>query len=169
MKALPEIRREIAYLDNLLKPIADQPVDINDPNWEAKLEALDPLDQAGVKEQTQDLISEVLARYVDGTESEREGLREMFHEFSAFAWAATPREAPTTRTGLHAHLVLLSIQDQGKDPRDVMMAIDVMISTATKCGLDIQPQLVEVAEISSSRNRYGMGSMKEIMLSRLLQ
>jgi hypothetical protein len=166
MKALSEIRREIAYLDSLLKPIADQPVDFNDPNWVAKLEGLDPLAQAGVKAQAQDLISEVLGRYVDGTESEREQLRKMFQEFGSFAWAATPREPTTSQAGLRAHLVLLSIQDQGKDPRDVIMAIDRLKSTATQHGLDIQTLLAEVAEISSSRSKYGMGSMREILLTR---
>jgi hypothetical protein len=163
MKALSEIRRGIAYLDGLLKPLAHRPIDINDLDWLAKMEGWDPLDQAGIKTQAQDLLSEILARYVEGPESDREELRLMFQEFGSFAWAATPREAPTSPSGLRAHLVLLSLQDQGTDPRDVLVAIDCLISAATKCGVDIQPLLAEVAEISSSRNRYGMGSMREIM------
>lgn len=108
MKALSEIRREIAQLDRLLKPIADQPVDINDPGWDAKLKTLDPLAQAGVKAQAQDLISEILSRYVDGNESEREELRAMFRDYDSFAWTAMPREPTTSLPSLWAHLVLLS-------------------------------------------------------------
>jgi hypothetical protein len=166
MKTLSEFKREIARLDPLLKPIADRPVDITDPNWAAKLVGFDPLEEAGVKRQAQDLLSEILVRYVDGTNSDREELRQMFQEFGSFSWAARLREEPINRAGLRAHLILLSIQDQGTDPRDSMMAIDGLISIAMKQGEDIRPLLAEVAEISSTQSRYGMGSMKEILLSR---
>lgn len=138
MKSLSRTRREIAHLDRFLKPIADQPVDNNDSHWVAKLEALDPLALAGVKAQAQDLISEILSLYVDGTESEREELRAMFREFDSFAWAAAPREPTTSQAGLRAHLVLLSIRDQGRDPRDAFVSIDGLKSTANQHGLDFR-------------------------------
>jgi len=166
MKSLREIRREIAYMDELLEPIARRLIDVFDPDWPAKRQGWDPLDEAGIKAQAQDLLAEVLARYVDGPESERKELRRMFQEFGSYAWAAKPREALASRNGLRTRLVLLSLQDQGTDPRDTILAIDRLIAEAARCGVDIRPLLAEVAEISSSQDRFGMGSTKKIMQAR---
>ena len=89
----------------------------------------------------------------------------MFQELSSFSWAATPQEAPVSGAWLWAHLVLLSIQDQGQDPRDLMMGIDVLKAKATQGGLDFETLLTKAADLSSSQDRYGMGSTRQIMLS----
>lgn len=157
MKALSEIGREIAYLDSRLNPIANQTVTDLD-SFEKMMKESDPLTLAGVKVQAQDLISEVFARYFDGSESEREELRQMFQKYSSFTWAAWPREPTTTHAGLRAHFVLLSLKYPGIDPIDQTAEINNLKSTAIEHGLDIQAIFAEVAKISK-------GSFKDILLT----
>jgi len=163
MKPITELISEIAPFDAILKPIANMPVDITDPDWLEKLSAIDPLSRVGIKSQAENLLSLILARYAEGTEEDRKALREAFQTFRSFAWAATPKAAPPTRAGFRAHLLLLSIQDQGDDPRDTLMSIEHLRSAALHSGVDIGPLMQETAELSSSIDRYGMGSMKEML------
>jgi hypothetical protein len=61
-------------------------------------------------------------------------------------------------------LVHLSALDQGDDARDMIVAIDFLCREARAEGIDVDPILREVAEMSSTENRMGMGSSREILL-----
>jgi hypothetical protein len=50
------------------------------------------------------------------------------------------------------------------DTRDELLTLRDLCESATNAGVDTAPILVEVAGISSDVDRYGMGSIKEILL-----
>ncbi len=61
MDKLPEWQEWIALLDTMIKPIANRPVDITDPNWFTKLQNFpNPSEEAGVRKETEELLSEVI-------------------------------------------------------------------------------------------------------------
>jgi hypothetical protein len=50
------------------------------------------------------------------------------------------------------------------DTRDELLTLWDLCESAKNAGIDIAPILVEVAGVSSDVDRYGMGSIKEILL-----
>ncbi len=57
---LDEWKERIALLDESIKAIAKRPIDITNPNWVAKLKTfLNPLEDVGVKAETENLLSEL--------------------------------------------------------------------------------------------------------------
>ena len=102
-------------LEEKLRPIAKRTVDITRPGWFERLQAGGPpLDEAGVRDAVEKLLAEIIAGYAQGTDQTREALRRLFQEYSSLAWAATLPVPRTTLDGLRQHLILFSIEDQGR-------------------------------------------------------
>jgi hypothetical protein len=157
----------VAAIDRRLQPVADRPVNQADPNWAEKLRGGDPLDEAGVREEAQDVLHELLDAYATGDERTRDAIRSLFGRFSAFAWATTVRSPRTTREGARVHLLHFSVLDQGKDPRDAKLWLDGMVDDARRAGVAIEALLNEVAELSSRQDRYSWGSTRDWLIRRL--
>jgi hypothetical protein len=161
---LAAIEEDVALLDAVLEPIATAPVDITDPEWMAKLEqAPHPLDRAGVRPEAEAVLTEILTRYA-ADDAVRPGLRALVDRHTSFRWAVNPR-FPATPEGVRSALLLLSVRDQGADTRDELMALWAVCDEARAARVDVGPILREVAAMSSDVDRYGMGSVREILLA----
>jgi hypothetical protein len=157
---------QIMQLDERLRPIAKRTVDVRDPGWFERLQnGLSPLDEAGVRMEVENLLPELIAAYAKAKEQERATIRRFFSEYSSFAWAAALKEVKRTATGLRQHLILFSMQDQGKDSRDAQLALQELCREATTARIAIVPLLREIAAISSTIDKYGMGSTRDILLN----
>ncbi|TQM84040.1 hypothetical protein FHX81_6478 [Saccharothrix saharensis] len=157
------IEEDVALLDAVLEPVAKAPVDLSDPDWMVKLRAAPhPLDRAGVRPEAEAVLAEILDRYA-ADEVARPGLRALFDRYTSFRWAVNPR-FPTTPDGVRSALLLLSVRDQGADTRDELMALWALCDEARAAGVAVDPILREVAAISSDVDRYGMGSVRDILL-----
>jgi hypothetical protein len=155
----------IKELDERLRPIANRPVDISEPNWLDRLQrATPPLDEAGVRTSAQALLEEIISAYAQSTESMRAATRELFRKYHAFSWAATSPERPTTVKTLEQHLMLFSIKDQGRDSRDALVTLGEICQEATAAGVDLRPALEQAAALSSPSNPFGMGSTQQMLL-----
>jgi hypothetical protein len=88
----------------------------------------------------------------------------MFAEYRSFAWAAALSTPRTSVEGLRQHLILFSMKDQGRDSRDALLTVQEIVREADTAGVDKAAALREVAVMSSSTNRYGMGSTRDILL-----
>lgn len=164
MESLSEIKGAIARLDEKLAPIANRPIDISDPNWLGKIIKVPPdLDEADIRSQVETLLMEVLALYVQSDEMTRASLRDLFHEYKAFSWAAAiPQEL--TPQGFRHQLLLFSLKDQERDPRDAILWLQDICRNAQSAGVELSPILDEVGQLSSEINRFGMGSTKALIL-----
>ena len=152
-------------LEECLRPIAKRPVDITKPGWNVRLmQSPHPLDEAGVRSQAEALLEELIAFYRTRGEDEREAIRRLFVEYSAFAWAANFSFGPTSEENLRRHLLLFSIKDQGRDSRDALLCLQDLCREARKAGVSLAQLLREVAELSSGANKYGMGSTREMLI-----
>jgi hypothetical protein len=164
MKSLSEIEVEIARFDQLLTPIAKRPVDISDPGWVEKLKNRTPaLDEAGIRAPVEALLLETLEQYANGDEGTRVTLRDLFHRYHAFSWAASLPQDPNPE-GFRRQLLLLSLKDQGMDPRDEILWLQSICKRARLAGVDLKPTLELVAGLSSDVDRFGMGSTKNLLL-----
>jgi hypothetical protein len=156
----------ILAIDERLKPIATRPVDITAPGWVAMLKNLRPLDDAGVRSATEELLQRLVDEYASGDDAARTSIRALFRQFPAFAWAAELAVPKTTATGFRAHLLHFSMLDQGPDPRDATLSLDHLVGSAQAAGIDVSAILSEVAALSSREDRYRWGSTGDWLLRR---
>src|SRR5215471_8095572 len=116
VQSIDDFELRIAELDRRLRPIADRPVDITKPGWGVRLvQGPHPLDEAGVRLEAELLLREVIKFYQASSEECRQAIRKLFEENRAWAWAASLRLNPTNEENFREHLLLFSIQDQGRD------------------------------------------------------
>ena len=142
-------------LDQRLRPIANRPVDITDPGWLSKLQAASPaVDRAGVRDECEALLGELVAAYERGDEDIRQAIRRLFREFPAFAWAATPPGDYSTPSGLREHLIHFSMLDQGRDPRDALLSLDGILDAARRAGTPTRDVLEQAAAMSNGESIY---------------
>lgn len=156
-------RVKIATLNRKLKPIAEQPVDPNDTQWEERMRnGPKPLDQAGVRAEAEAVLKTILDAYAAGDAPMRTSIRQLIAENRAFAWATGVPIPATTEQGFRQHLLWLSAIDQAQDLRDTILTIHELCRTATAAGVDTAPIVAEVAELSSDEASL-VGSLKTIL------
>jgi len=163
--ALENWELQMMELEERLRPIAQRPVDVTQPGWVERLKAgAPPLDQAGVLNGAERLLDEMIDVYAQDTEETRAAIRRLFTEYRSFAWAAALSVPPTSVTGLRQHLTLFSMKDQGRDSRDALLTLQEICREAVAAGVNTALVLREVAGLSSSANKYGMGSTRDMLL-----
>ncbi|HEX7303966.1 hypothetical protein [Lentzea sp.] len=163
--SLPDLERRVAQLDEVLRPIAQRRVDLTNPNWAADLaNARPPVEEAGVSDEAEAALADLLDHYERGDEPTRAAVRAIFDRCTSFRWAATLPFDETALRSYRSRLVKVSAIDQGPDPREVLVELWSLADRARAAGIDLVPTLVEVAGMSSDVDRYGMGSTREILL-----
>ena len=164
---LVDVEREMAWLDAAYRPVVNSPVDAavrDDPeSWGAAVGA--ELGRLGVHDRAEAAVRAVIEVYAAGGETRRAAVRRLFDRYPSFRWAAhLPREWDTAEE-FRAHLIHLSARDQGSDTRDEILALRDLCDRALTLGIDTGPILDEVAAMSSDEDRYGMGSMRHVILA----
>jgi len=162
-----DVEREMAWLDAVYRPVVTSPVDVavrDDPDaWGAAVKA--ELDRLAVYDRAEAAVRAVVAVYAAGDETVRAAVRRLFDRYTSFRWAAhLPREWDTAEE-FRAHLIHLSARDQGADTRDEILGLRDLCERALGLGIDTGPILDEVAAMSSDEDRYGMGSMRSVLLA----
>ena len=162
MKDLSEYEIQVLEIDESIRPIATRPVDTNDPNWMTLLRQREPLDEAGVRSNTETLLGTLVNEYQESDADTRKAIRGLFVNYKYFAWAATLPILPTTEEGFRTHMILFSMRDQGYDSRDAILTLQEFCERARAASVSIGPILRKVAELSSDENKYGMGSTRHL-------
>jgi hypothetical protein len=164
---LAEIEREIAALDAAYRPVAKAPVEpgaLDDVAAAARRVQAD-LDALGVEARARSILQTVVARYADGDEAVRAAIRRLFDRHTSFRWAAhLPADGADPAAAFRAQLICVSARDQGSDTRDELLGLTDLCRRARRAGVAVEPILAEVAAMSSDVDRYGMGSMRSILL-----
>jgi hypothetical protein len=161
---LIDIEAEMARLDTIYRPVATKPVDVADldANTGAAIEA--DLARLAVADQSVAVLRAVIELYAAGDEVVRAAVRQLFDRYPSFRWAAhLPRDWDTAEE-FRARVVHLSARDQGTDTRDEILALQDLRDQAQRAGIEADPVLDEVAAMSSDVDRYGMGSMRRVIL-----
>jgi hypothetical protein len=119
------------------------------------------LGRLAVDDRAEAAVRAVVEVYAAGGET----VRRLFDRYTSFRWAAhLPREWDTAEE-FRAHLIHLSARDQGSDTRDEILALGDLCDRALGLGIDTGLILDEVAAMSSDEDRYGMGSMRRVILA----
>ncbi|GIH02634.1 hypothetical protein Rhe02_07010 [Rhizocola hellebori] len=160
------IEREMSDLDAMYRPIAKNPVDLDDlrafENLGAAIKV--KLDRLGVSERAEAVLHAIVQSYAGGDQTVREAIRRLFDRYTSFRWAAyLPRQWHTAEE-FRDRLIVMSAHDQGADTRDEILALQDLCNRAAEYGIDVDSILDEVAAMSSDVDRYGMGSMQSVFL-----
>lgn len=161
---IDSIEARVALVDAALRPLAQRPVDTADPDWAEKTRQRPaPMDEAGVRAEAESALRALIAVYAQGDETVRESVRGLLSRRTSFRWAVHLPVEPTPE-GFRQRLLHMSAVDQGNDTRDELLSLRDLCADARTAGIDIRPILAEVAELSSRKDKYGMGSMRDILL-----
>jgi hypothetical protein len=153
-------------LDGLVRPIATRPVDISDPAWVDTATAhINPLDEAGVRDEASSLVSQIVDTYPRVTADERARIRGLFAAHRSLGWAAGfLRPFSADASTLRPQLLLFSILDQGSDSRDALVWLRGFCAQEWADRAALPSALREIAALSSAVDLYGMGSTQAMLL-----
>jgi hypothetical protein len=169
MADLLQLEARMKALDQQISPIANQTVDIAalmKRKKEGNAPVFSALEQAGVKSEAEALIEDLIAAYRSGNDAARDHIRAMLSGHESFDWAVGfPPVVPDPAENFRRQLLRLSMSDQGRDARDLMMALEGRHREALAAGVNLAPIAEEIAALSSDKDRYGMGSTKQIFLN----
>jgi hypothetical protein len=164
---LGEIEDEMACLDVRYEPVARVPVDVSslDAVMTMGVTIGEELARLGVDDRAEAVLRAVIRLYAGGDEATRTAVRQLFDRYGLFRWAAHLPRDWSTAGDFRARLIHLSARDQSADPRDEILTLQVLCDRAREHDIDIEPILDDVAAMSSDVDRYGMGSMRTIILT----
>ncbi|WP_105968988.1 hypothetical protein [Streptomyces geranii] len=161
---IDSIEEQVALVDAAVRPIAERPVDTSDPDWADKMRQRPAaMDEAGVRTEAEAALRALIAVYAQGDEVLRASVRGLFSRYTNFRWAVHLPVEPTPE-GFRWRLLHMSAVDQGNDTRDELLALRDLCADARTAGIDLGPILREVAELSSREDKFGWGSMRDILL-----
>jgi hypothetical protein len=160
---LAELICRVEQLDAKLKPIATRRVRFEDVRKHVTAGCA-PLDEAGIRAEGHAVVRDLIETYACSDDNVRHTLRNLLADNPSFTWAATLPWAPLTRERLRDHLLLFSMKDQERDTRDALLQLRTLCTEANTLRIDIAPVLAEVAALSSTDDRYGWGSTRELLL-----
>ncbi len=154
-------------LDASLQPIATRPVDIGDPEWVDQARAnVNPLDEAGVRDETATLTAKILDAYPRVTAEQRDRIRGLFAAHRSLGWGVGfLRSLSADASTLRPQLLLFSILDQGSDSRDALVWLRAFCAQERADRAALPAALREIAALSSAVDRYGMGSTQAMLLN----
>ncbi|MEV6349130.1 hypothetical protein [Actinoplanes sp. NPDC051851] len=120
--SLAAVREDVAVIDELLREIAERPVDLSDPGWLPRLRrGPAAVDEAGVAAEAGAALTALLDAYEK--EEDRAEVREIFRAHRYFRWAVHLPGEWESAAELRRHLMHVSAMDQGADPRDQLLTI----------------------------------------------
>lgn len=161
-QTLQELEDALSRIDAKLRPIAKRRVDLSNPNWFNEMtQGAAPVDRAGVRADAQALMKTLVRDYAVADAGWRAGARALYRRFDSFGWGVPAPFDAATPAGFRAHLILFSLEDQGKDPRDAKLQLDHLIQQAGKGRIDAGPLLREVAALCGEDDPYGWGPTRQ--------
>jgi hypothetical protein len=163
---LAEARSRMAALDAVYRPVAKAPVDLSDPEAFKTMgqRITAALAELAVDDEAEAVLRSLIALYEAGDDQIRVTIRRLFDRYTSFRWAAHLPRDWNTAADFRDRLIHMSACDQGADTRDEILALQALCDRARLAGIDVNPILDEVAAMSSGVDRYGMGSMRYVLL-----
>jgi hypothetical protein len=130
---------------------------------EALTAAPHPVDEIGVRGEVEAFFSEIVGCFESLDEDQRQQLMALMAENHNLMYCAVTGVDRDSREGLYQELILFILDDQGRDPRDAMLALDGLAERARKLGLHPRRLFRKLAPLASDRDRYGWGSTREFL------
>lgn len=155
-------------LNTLLRPIVNKPFDVNTTDWEEQLERRQhPADAAGLRNEIETLFEEIIDHFEGLSPHQRRQIEELMYENKALIYAATIKADPSTHDGFRRAMILFVIKDQGEDTRDAILELSAYHAKAEEQGINVRTIFKDMADIASTRNKFGWGTTRNLFLKYL--
>jgi hypothetical protein len=152
-------------LDKQLHPIVHAEVDISASDWLKQLEnSPHPADALGLRNEITSLFNQIVASFESLNAKQRQRVIDLMDEKGSLIYSAVLDVDRSTTEGFRKHMILFVIEDQGKDTRDAIVTLDHYRKDAEKHGIDVDSIFQEMAKIASTRDKYGWGTTRSLLL-----
>lgn len=142
--------------------------DLNVTDWEAQLERRQhPADASGLRNEIETLFEEIIDQFEGLSPQQRTQIIELMNEYQALIYAATIKADPSTYDGFRRAMILFVIKDQGKDTRDAILELSAYHAKAKNQGIDVGTIFKDMADIASTRDKFGWGTTRDLFLKYL--
>ncbi len=154
------------FLNQQLKPIVKVEIDINAPDWEEQLASgPHPADESGLRKQIESLFNEIVAQFEFFDSDQRQQIIDLMAQNDSLMYSAVIDADRNTPDGFRKNMILFVIDDQGKDTRDSIVSLTHYREEAEKHGIDLDSIFKEMAAISSTRDKFGWGTTRDLFLN----
>ncbi len=155
----------VTSLERTLNPVVKREVDINTPDWKEQLDnSPHPADETGTREELACLFNDFVDVFPALSHDQRLQLIDFLYENESVMYSAVINADPRTEDGFRHHIILYILDDQGRDTRDAILALDALRRTGEKAGLNVTRIFRELAEMASDRDKFGWGSTRHLLL-----
>lgn len=153
---------DLLRLDEAIRPIAEREVDL-DTLGDERFRP-DPLGEADIREEAQDLILAILLALAHADPAGRHEIRQLVSRYPSFFWAAYPTDADTPQATLRRNLLHFALIDQWPDTRDAFLWLGKLAEWPGIPAEDVASLAREVAPLASDEDRYGWGNTRAMLL-----
>ncbi len=159
-------KRLAESLNQQLRPIVHAEVDINAPDWQERL-ATDPhpADACGRRREITALFNEIVNDFESFNAEQRQQVVDLMDQNDSLMYSAVIDADINTPEGFRKHMILEVLRDQGKDPRDAIVALTDYRKQAERRGIDVDSIFEEMARIASTRDKYGWGTTRDLFMN----
>ncbi len=130
-------------------------------NWTQKAVREQP---GGVYQKSQAVLLRLLVTYELVSTIERTEVRGLVPEYSTFFGATCSPSSDTPTESLRRELIRFALLDQYPDPRDAVLWLDEFANSPGVRLRQVAALRREIAPLASTRNRYGFGSTRSLLL-----
>jgi len=111
-----------------------------------------------------EMVEQMATTYLQASPEQCAEVRALIRQFEGVWWCLRlPVRKPEGEREFKLELAVLSMRDHHKDTRDELVTLSGLLRVAHEAGIRVATALKEVAALSSNDDRYGMGSMREIL------
>jgi hypothetical protein len=154
-------------LDSKLRPIVQQEVDINAPDWQEQLANMPhPADESGLHEEIASLFDEIVDQFETLDVEQRQAIINLMEKNESLMYSAVIEADLETLEGFRRNMILFVIADQGKDTRDAIVALGQYRELGQKHGYDVDAIFKKLASVASDHDKYGWGSTRDLLRNR---
>ena len=154
-------RRRAELLDERLHPLVHAEVDIMQPDLAS---APHPADTSGLRSEIESLFNEIVDRFETLDAEQRQMVIDLMDENDSLMYSAVIDAGYDTPEEFRRNMILVVIEDQGKDTRDAILALGRYREMGEKRGFDVDAIFREMAKLASTHDKYGWGTTRELFL-----
>ncbi len=158
-------KRRAESLDQQLHPIVHIEIDINASDWQEKLASYPhPADATGLRNEIASLFNEIVDDFESFNAEQRQRIVDLMGQNDSLMYSAVIDVDQNSPEGFRKKMILVVIEDQGKDSRDAMVALAHYRKDAEKRGINVDSIFKEMADIASTHDKHGWGTTRDLFL-----
>lgn len=158
-------QRRTNALEQHLKPIVDATFSSSSDPWdEDAIPEPYKTQNKKLRPDIQNLFDDILNQFENFTPDQRQKIIDLMYRQEALIWSSRIEEDRDTPDGFRKHMIFFVLMDQGKDTRDALLALQQNQINANKAGINTDAIFKEMAELASTKDKFGWGSTRDLLL-----